>query len=81
MFESFSSIWWIFPILMIVLCIFMMRGRMGSMCGHGSHGGTPDSRHADASDSASDILDKRYARGEINRDEYKEKKKALTRQG
>ncbi len=64
--------WWIFPLIMIVmmvLCIFMMRGRMGSMmCGRGG----------DVADSALDTLKKRYARGEVNREEYEEKKRDLT---
>jgi uncharacterized membrane protein len=59
---------------MMVLCFFMMRGRMGSMMcrpgsrGTGSHGG----------DSALDMLNKRYAQGEINKEEYEEKKKDIT---
>jgi putative membrane protein len=70
--------WWIFPIVMIVLCIFMMRGRMCSMMGW------PTSRSADgtgpiaSSDSAGEILDKRYALGEISKEEYEEKKKDIS---
>jgi uncharacterized membrane protein len=61
---------------MIVLCFFTMRGRRGSMmCGFGSHG--VDSDRAQSSDSAKDILDRRYARGEIDQTEYEEKSKAL----
>jgi putative membrane protein len=69
-------LWWIFPLLMIIFCFFMMRGRMGSMmCGFGSHG--KDSHSTGTSESATDILDKRYARGDINKDEYEEKKRIL----
>ena len=69
------SLWWLFPLIMIALCLFMMRGRMGMMCG-------PDSHHKDGSnrsgpESAMEILDKRYALGEINREEYEEKKKTI----
>jgi len=73
--------WWIFPIIMIVmmvLCFFMMRGRMGSMmcwpgsCGTDKHGG-------DTSVSALNILNKRYAQGEISREEYEEKRSVITR--
>ena len=34
------SLWWLFPLVMIVLCFLMMRGRKGSMmCGFGSGDG------------------------------------------
>ena len=72
------SFWWVLPILMIALCFFMMRGRRGSMmCGFGS--GNTDSQQISPSDSAPDILDKRYALGEINQEEYQEKKEILKR--
>ena len=62
--------WWMFPLIMVVLCFFMMRGRKGSMmCGFG-----PRSKFRD---SSRDILDKRYARGEIDKEEYEEKNRIL----
>ena len=47
------------------------------MCGSGRRDfGNHQSR---GSDSAIEILDKRYASGEINKDEYEEKKRTLTK--
>jgi len=77
--EFFSfSLWWICPILMIAMCFFMMRWRRGPMmCGFGFR--NKDRHHISTSDSATDILDKRYAYGEIDKEEYEEKKKTLTK--
>jgi putative membrane protein len=76
----YSPLWWIFPLVMILgmiaICFFIMRGRMGSMmCGFGSH--SEDRHDTNSSGSVMDILEKRYALGEINKDEYKEKKRSL----
>ncbi len=72
---------WIFPVIMIVmmlLCFFMMRGRTGSMmCWPGSRG--TGGHDDDASESALDVLNKRFARGEIGKEEYEEKRSVITR--
>jgi uncharacterized membrane protein len=68
-------LWWLFP-LIITLCLFMMRSRRSSMmCGFGSR--EENSDREDISDSAKSILDKRYARGEIDKEEYEMKKRTL----
>ena len=74
--------WWIFPVVMLVmmaLCFFMMRGRMGRMMCGPSFSNDFARRWASPSESAREILDKRYARGEIDKEEYEEKKKVITR--
>ena len=72
-----NSYWWIFPIFMMILCFFMIRGRRWPMmCCFGRR--DIDYHQTKDSDSAIEILDKRYASGEINKDEYEEKKRTLT---
>jgi uncharacterized membrane protein len=72
------ELWWIFPLVMIILCLFMMRGCMGRMTGrHDSHEAT-DKRPGASSDSAIEILNKRYALGDIGREEYEERKRAIS---
>ena len=72
------SLWWICPILMIAMCFFMMRRRRGSMmCGFGFR--DKSRHHISTSDSATDILDKLYASGEIDQEEYEDRKRTLTK--
>ncbi|MDH3390634.1 MAG: hypothetical protein OEL85_02415 [Desulfobulbaceae bacterium] len=76
-YEFFHSCWWIFPLVMIFFCIFFMRRGCGRrMCGFGSH--TGDTFHNGTGKSGLEILDKRFALGDINKDEYEEKKMKLT---
>jgi putative membrane protein len=72
------GLWWVFPLIMVVmmvLCFFMMRGRMVStmrrsgFCRTSSHDG-------EKADSVFETLNKQYARGDINKEEYEEKKKS-----
>jgi uncharacterized membrane protein len=69
--------WWIFPIAMIVLCVFMMRGRTGCMTGWSTCGSPTTTVGISPSDSAGEILDKRYVLGEISKEEYEEKRKDI----
>jgi uncharacterized membrane protein len=67
---------------MIVFCaviFFIARGLCGrGLCGHGCHHWGPPSRTwGDPSHSALQILNERFARGEIQKDEYAEKKAAI----
>lgn len=71
--------WWIFPLAMILLCFLTMRKRMGCMMGLSHSRNSTHARPISSADSAMDILDKRYALGEISKAEYEEKKKAMDR--
>ncbi|UCG39565.1 MAG: SHOCT domain-containing protein [bacterium] len=62
--------WWIFPLVMMFFCFLFMRGcRRRWSWGTGSFWGPGE--------SAMDILDKRFARGEIDQQEYEERKRTL----
>ena len=69
---------WIFPMIMfavIMIFVFLFAGRWGRWhlrSGPGRHHG--EGREAE---SALDIVKKRYARGEITRDEFERMKKDL----
>jgi Predicted membrane protein len=75
---------WIFPIigiivmLLIVLMIFWRGGFMGG-CGGNGHDRHyhDDDRHYSRSESAMDILNKRYAKGEITKEEFERMKKDI----
>ena len=77
---STFSFWWIFPIIMMILCFFMMKRRRSSM----AFGFGPCNIYRyqqGSSNTAMDILDKRYATGEINREEYLQMKSTLSEGG
>ena len=74
---TWNSLWWLIPIIMMLLCFFMMkRGRGFRMSCFGPR--QTDSYHTNNSESAIEILDKRYALGQIEKAEYEEKKRTLT---
>lgn len=68
--------WWIFPLIMIGLCIFFSRSRRWRY---------PSNRYGyscfpygrDNRESAEEILKRRYAAGEISRDEFNTMMEAL----
>jgi putative membrane protein len=64
---------WLLPLLFFVVFIFFMRG----MFGQGSFGCGPRGGNTRPQESAREILDKRFAKGEITKEEYEETKKSL----
>jgi uncharacterized membrane protein len=75
-----SPFWWMFPLMM--LCMFLICAAIFFLArraiDHGLHHGGPshlmDRQWSDASHSAMQILNERFARAEIQKDEYTEKK-------
>ena len=72
--------WWMFPLMMLFMIFifavifFIARG----LYGHGyNHWGARSRMWGDPSHSALQILNERFARGEIQKDEYAEKKAAI----
>jgi len=71
------SFWWIIPVVAMILCFFMICRRRGTMAsGFGCCG--RDWQQYKSKESSMDILDRRYASGDIDKTEYEEKKRTLT---
>lgn len=74
--SVWNSFWWLLPLLLMILCCLGMRGKRGSgICG--CRAWDADSRTILPDNSATEILDKRFALGEIGREEYEERKRSL----
>jgi putative membrane protein len=65
--------WWIFPILMFGLMIFLCAFFI--FRGPWNHG----DRHRDTTTSALTLLNERFAKGDISKEEFEEKKTILAR--
>jgi len=69
-----TGFWWLFPLLFLLICFFMMRG-YGCMSGWRRDGRSGGSN---SNESAEDILKKRYAQGEIDLARFEEMKKKIS---
>lgn len=59
---------WIFPVLFLIICVLFLSRMMGGWSMWGDR---------KSPESAREILDRRYARGEISREVYAQMKKDL----
>jgi putative membrane protein len=70
---SYFPMFWIFPLLCVIFVVAMMfmmfrRGGMGCM----PFGGGAAHRKGNRHDTARQILDRRYANGEISKEQYEQ---------
>jgi hypothetical protein len=52
--------WWIFPIIMLALCFFMMRGCMGRMMGRFSSGNSAENRSVAPHNAAQRVEERQH---------------------
>ncbi|MCF8044154.1 MAG: SHOCT domain-containing protein [Desulfarculaceae bacterium] len=74
------SLWWIFPLAMMLLCFLMMLGRKRGMGCCFTPRTKGRSRREEPS-SAKELLDMRFASGEIDQEEYLAKKEIILGSG
>ncbi len=71
--------WWMFPMIIPIVFIVVMIIVLYSFFGRGGFGPLWRDRHADKEEeTALDILKKRYARGELNKEEFERMKKDVS---
>lgn len=70
--EGWSGMWF-GPLFMVLLLVLLVAGIIAAIGGIGSKTDGAVRR----APTAKDILDERFARGEIDKDEYEERRRAL----
>lgn len=77
--ENFSfQGWWIIPMIFcFAMMVFMFFGRGRRSFGPGCFLNNEETSGRDSSESALDILNTRYAKGEISKNDYEEMKNNL----
>ena len=85
--HFYGSGWMMYPgimpiiILVVVLIIFFMLFKHEGYRQSGGDASEIRSTHSEYSETAMDILNKRYAKGEISKEEFEQIKKDITSQG
>jgi putative membrane protein len=75
---QFWTGWWIiFPLIMCGAMMFFMMSRRGDSKPRGRRNAGVQPGEGAGTETARDILSKRYAKGEITREEFEEMKKAV----
>jgi uncharacterized membrane protein len=88
--AHWPAFWWVCPLMMLFMFVFfvlvflVLRRDRGDwrppwrwMCEQPEKRRTQEGHLSETPESALDILNKRFARGEIDRDEYEEKKTVI----
>jgi putative membrane protein len=83
--DGYGPFWWGGPIMMILFWVLVIGAVVaiisffvrGGRRGDGAHMGPPWQAGGDPTHSAMQILSERFARGEIQKDEYEDKRAAL----
>lgn len=68
---GFGPLMWLFWIVLLVAFVYFLRGLFGRGAGPGNTAETPREK------SALEVLEERYAKGEIGKEEFEERRRVL----